>query len=228
MEKRVRKGYGGDRYPTLREGLDRRGFLARLGAASGLVVLGGVNLAGRSLGSTIYEEQGNRFIVLFPTSGELRPFQTQDSTPQQIHYQVYATVDEEGLAICLEQREDLLLPDLDVVVSDYSYNAYSQANSLTAIENRLLEVLKAHCVAPGEGDDDTGSAGDDDDSAGDDDTGSAGDDDSADGRSHHESDQGYVAVELFVDLDPYADDYGATGGCSCSSVPWRDRRRSRR
>ena len=240
MEKRVRRGYRGNRYPSLGDGLDRRGFLARLGAASGLVALGGLNLAGRSIRLPIYAVDGGNFLVMLPTDGSLRAVQLIDEDREQ-YYRVNVLVDVEGLAVCLEQREANLLPDLDAVVREYPMHGRDDEATIREAEDAILEVLKSHCVDE-DGDDDTtgdddatgdddsatgdddSAAGDDDSAAGDDDS-AAGDDDSADGRGSQESDDGYVDVELFVDLDPYADDYGGSGGCSCSSVPWRARRR---
>ena len=100
--------------------------------------------------------------------------------------------------------------------------------AVVAVLTLLITVVwsgkQLGCSATFEPLEDDDSAADDDSAPADDDA----DDDSADDPERGGSQDGYVDVELVVELDPYADDYGATGGCSCSSVPWRDRRRSRR
>jgi len=95
------------------------------------------------------------------------------------------------------------------VLEEYAREALLEETAWEGYEQDLLALLVEEQTS---GDDDS----------------AAGDDDSAMGDAHGFAEDAFLGVGLEISVMPYGDHWGATGGCSCSSVPWRPRRRRHR
>ncbi len=198
MKRRRRTDYSRRQYPPAAEGLGRRRFLARMGAASGLVLLAGIGRA-----SALYAATGQNegYWVRMPSTDEWREFYP-GGADDPLYYEVFIEVVSSDVEGRLGGEEDAVLTGFDAALEGYPREDLLEETLREDIEDGLLVQLVDGLAGSGSW--------------------------TPAGSSGEFTESDFVRLDLEVSTVLYGDDWATSGGCSCSSVRWRGRRRARR